>query len=747
MSAAPDAAAAQALLAQGRAPEALAMARAALAASPGDAQWLHLLAIAQHATGAGAEAAATLERAIAAAPRDAVIRNTYGAVQVGRGELALAQAALREALRLRPDYLEARFNLALVLRDQRDFAAARDELARILAARPDFFPAQLEQAILRVKAGDARAALATLGPLVERFPSDPRVLMAAASACRALGDKSGAAAFASRATRSAPGSVEVREHAGEILAWGDRPAEAREHFAFAASRNTREPRLLEKLAAACRAAGDLAGAAQAWREQLKIEPGSRSAPQNLALVLSSLGETVEAKRILASAIAEGHDDAEMLDALAYFKARECDWDGLDEIVERLRERATRPGGRPAHPQTSLYFAQVTAMDQRRWAETWVASTMPAASSPVPRTPRDPRARLKVGFLSGDFHVHATAWLAAGMLERHDRARFEFVAYSHGPDDGSPMRARLEHAFDRFEDVAALASPDIAARIRADEIDVLLDLGGFVESSRMDVLAYRPAPLQGHYLGYPGTTGAPFVDFFIADAQVAPAGMQGAFSERIVRLPHCYQPNDPQRPQGEATTRAAAGLPAHGTVLCSFNQPMKITAAVFGEWCRLLQALPGACLWLLAFDAAAQRNLQSRARGLGIDPARLVFAQRIPQAEHLARMRHADLALDTFPCGSHTTASDALWAGVPLLSVRGETFASRVASSLLATAGCADWVFGDAEAAFDATLALARSPAALRAARDTVELARTASPLFDAAAYARDFEALLLEVAF
>jgi predicted O-linked N-acetylglucosamine transferase (SPINDLY family) len=741
---APDAEKARSLISTGRAPEALALAREAVTLHPEDADWLHLLAVAQHATGANAEAAATLERAIAAAPRDAVIRNTYGAVQVGRGELASAEAALREALRLRPDYLEARFNLALALRDRRDAHAAAEELARILAVRPDFFPAQLEQAILQVEAGEARAALATLEALLQRFPADARILLVAASACRQLEDAASAAAYAARAALCAPASAEIRERAGDILAWAGRPADAREHFAFVATRAPRDARALEKLAAACHAAGDAAGAAQAFREHLALEPASRSTPQNLALALYALGEGAEAKRVLAKAIADGHDDAEMLDALASYKARECDWEGLDEIVVRLREKATRPGGRPAHPQTSLYFPQVTAVDQRRWAETWVAASMPAMA-PVPdRIAREPRARLRIGFLSGDFHVHATAWLTAGMLEHHDRAPFEFVAYSHGPDDGSPLRTRLKQAFDRFEDVASLSSRGIAERIRADAVDVLLDLGGFVQSSRLDVLAFRPARIQCHYLGYPGTTGAPFVDFFIADAHTVPPGSEGAFSERILRMPHCYQPNDPLRARGAAPPREATGLSAKATVLCSFNQPIKITAPVFAQWCRLLRAMPDACLWLLAFDEEAQRNMQARARQEGIDPARLVFAPRIPQAEHLARMRHADLAIDTFPCGSHTTASDALWAGVPLVTTRGETFASRVASSLLATAGCPDWIFDNAREAFEATLALARSADALRVARRRVEHARSASPLFDDVAYARDFEALIEE---
>jgi predicted O-linked N-acetylglucosamine transferase (SPINDLY family) len=264
----------------------------------------------------------------------------------------------------------------------------------------------------------------------------------------------------------------------------------------------------------------------------------------------------------------------------------------------------------------------------------------------------------------------------------------------------------------------------------------------VDNSRLEVLAYRPARVQGHFLGYPGTTGAPFVDFFIADRITIPPGAEAHFTERILRMPHCYQPNDPARVVPPAPPRSACGLREDALVICSLNQPLKINAATFARWCHLLQALPTACLWLLGFDARSQRNLLGHAKGNGIDPARLIFAGRVPQADHLARLRHADIAVDTFPCTSHTTASDLLWAGVPLITTRGDTFASRVAASVLTAAECTDWVFDDTGEAHAATLALASDPGALLEAKSRIEKARVSSPLFDAPGFARDFETLL-----
>ncbi len=609
------------MLAGGRAHEALAVARQAVAQRPSDPSWLHVLAVALHLTGSNEEAAGVLLRSLQLAPGDALAWNSYAAIHTARADFGSAERALREALRLKDDYFEARFNLALVLRRRGDLEGAAAQIKRVRSMRPDYAAAQAEEAALRIEAAGAS--------------------------------------------------------------------------------------------------------------------------QNKALALDRRGEVEEARRLLGQAISEHRGDAALLSVLVHLKIRDCDWEGLDALVEELRPAALRPSLRPAHPPLAMYLEPVGAEEQRRWAENWARIRFPAQVPLATRVrARHPEGRIKVGFLSGDFRDHATSILMAAMLEHRDRDRFEYFAYSHGPDDGSEMRLRVQRAFDRFIDIGPLPIQDVAARIHADGVDVLLDLAGHVDGSRLDVLSHRPAPVQGHFLGYPGTTGAPFVDFFVADRITIPPGAEAHFTERILRMPHCYQPNDPARLVLPAPPRSACGLPEGGVVICSLNQPMKINATVFGRWCRLLQALPGACLWLLGFDARSQKNLQAHARANGVDPSRLVFAGRVPQAEHLARLRNADIAVDTFPCNSHTTASDVLWVGVPLITTRGATFASRVAASVLTAAECADWVFDDPEKAFEATLAMARDPRALLEAKSRVELARVSSPLFDARQYTHDFGVLL-----
>jgi predicted O-linked N-acetylglucosamine transferase (SPINDLY family) len=269
----------------------------------------------------------------------------------------------------------------------------------------------------------------------------------------------------------------------------------------------------------------------------------------------------------------------------------------------------------------------------------------------------------------------------------------------------------------------------------------MDLGGYTKNSRMDLLAHRLARRQGHFLGYPGTTGASFIDFFVADPVTVPPGGEAGFSERVLRMPACYQPNDPRRIEPRRRPRSEFGMPEDAIVLASFNQGVKLRAPVFASWCRLLEAIPGAVFLIADNGDAANARLKDFARSLNVDPARFMVAGYVPQADHMSRLRNVDIALDTFPYSSHTTASDAVWAGVPLVTTYGETFASRVAASILTAAGCAEWAFADGEQAFGATLALAREPELRRAARERLAGAR-ASPLFDAASFARDFEGLL-----
>src|SRR5258706_706586 len=319
---------------------------------------------------------------------------------------------------------------------------------------------------------------------------------------------------------------------------------------------------------------------------------------------------------------------------------------------------------------------------------------------------------------------------AELFERHNRDRFEVVAYSYGPDENSPMRGRFTAGSVVFVDFRPLSPREPARRIHGDMIDILVDLKGYTYRPRPAISAHRPARVQVSYLGYPATMGADFIDYIIVDPFVVPASQQPFFSERLVHLPCSYQVNDRRREIAGTRTRKDWGLPTEGLVLCSFNNSYKISPAYFDIWMRLLRSVPGSVLWLLETNALVKGNLRSEAEKRGVDSRRLVFAPVVASAEHLGRHRHADLFLDTLPCNAHTTASDALWAGLPVLTCSGGTFAGRVAGSLLTAIGLPELITESLEEYEQTALTLARDPQRLIALRQKLEIHRDASALFD-----------------
>jgi predicted O-linked N-acetylglucosamine transferase (SPINDLY family) len=344
-------------------------------------------------------------------------------------------------------------------------------------------------------------------------------------------------------------------------------------------------------------------------------------------------------------------------------------------------------------------------------------------------------------VSADFRTHATAFLMAELFERHDRSRFETYAISFSTDDNSDMRRRLIAAFDHFHEMRANSDTEVAKLMRDLQIDIAIDLKGYTQDARPEIFEYRPAPIQANYLGYPGSMGSRVIDYIIADPTVAPFEHAPFFSEKIVQLPDSYQVNDTHRKVGtEVPTRAQAGLPEQGFVFCSFNNNWKITPSVFDVWMRLLQKTEGSVLWLLGDNEGSIRNLRKEAQKRGVDPARLVFADRMLPEPHLARHALADLFLDTLPCNAHTTASDALWVGLPVLTCVGGTFAGRVAASLVRAANMPELVttsFADYEAV---ALKLAREPAQAKALRQRLLDNRLNVPLFNPERFARHIEA-------
>jgi predicted O-linked N-acetylglucosamine transferase (SPINDLY family) len=366
--------------------------------------------------------------------------------------------------------------------------------------------------------------------------------------------------------------------------------------------------------------------------------------------------------------------------------------------------------------------------------------MPEAA--VRRAPRR-HGRIRVAYLSADFREHPVARLMADVFERHDRQRFEVAAVSFGPSAEGSMRQRLCASFEHFLDVSELSDRAIAEQLRARGIDIAIDLTAYTQHGRPQILAHRPAPLQASFLGYPGTTAAPFIDYLIADGQVILEEQAAHYSEQVVRLPDCYLPGNSARPIAARTpTREELGLPEQGFVFCCFNNVYKILPDVFACWLRMLRETPSSVLWLREAGPAAARNLLATAQRHGVEPHRLRFAPRQPLAEHLARHRQADLFLDTLPYNAHSTAADALWAGLPILTCRGKSFVARVASSLLLTAGLPELVTDSLEEYTARALQLAQNATELAALRARLDRNRLSSPLFDAQRFSRHFEAAL-----
>jgi len=418
------------------------------------------------------------------------------------------------------------------------------------------------------------------------------------------------------------------------------------------------------------------------------------------------------------------------------KLRVCDWTNV--AAETAELLAMVGAGKPLSVPYAIVFIAASPAEQLRCAQRYVQEQ--PAHPPLWQGEVYGHDRIRVAYLSADFNEHPTAYLTAGLFEQHDRSRFEITALAFGRNDKSPSRRRLEAAFEHFIDVADRSDREIAELMRRAEIDIAVDLMGFTKDNRLGVLARRAAPVRVNYLGYPGTTGAPYMDYILADATIIPTDHQAFFAERVVRIPGTYQINDNRRAIGRRTpTRGECGLPQGAFVFCCFNNPQKITPEMFDIWMRLLRAIEGSVLWLIADNAKAAANLRLQAEQRGVAPQRLIFAPKAGVADHLARLRLADLCLDTLPCNAHTTASDALWAGLPVLTCLGETFAGRVAASLLKAIGL-DELIAATLAEYEAlALRLARDPAYLATLKDRLIRNRDGSALFDTQSATRHIE--------
>lgn len=696
------------------------------------------------------------------------------------GRLAEAEQLYARLLSQAPEMFEALHLMGLLRLHQNRPGEALGFMERALKQRPDAPETLTNYGLALASLDRAAEALPVLERVAAAAPRNAAVRSNIGGVLQKLGRNAEALAVLDQALVLAPRDAAALTNRGLVLHTLGRFEDAVDSFIRALTIVPASVQALNGRGLAYRALNRHADALADFDSLLRSHPGFLAALVNRAASLWSLGRVDEALAAYDAALAA---DPDMVEALAsranlLWTAKMALGPALAD-TERLARLAPNRPGVPG----DLLHMRLYAGDWRDFArgkaalDAGVRANQPVvdpfiyqglcdspvdllacathhAASNYPAQPplcapgvarKDRGARIRLGYVSGEFRTQATAHLTAGLYEHHDRARFEVIAFDNSRNDQSPMRARLERGFDRMIDITGLSDAQAAARIAGEGIDILINLNGYFGRQRMGVFAHRPAPVQVNYLGFPGTLGASYMDYILADAAVIPPGEEKFYAETVMRLPHSYQVNDDKRGLGDAPSRASLGLPQDAFVFCHFNYSYKILPDMFASWMRILAAAPGSVLWLLKTDDLFENNLRAAARAAGVDGGRLIFAPQLPVAQHVARLAAGDLFLDSLPYGAHTTASDALWAGLPLLTCRGSAFAGRVGASLLDALNLPELIAEDLASYEVLAIALARDPARLAALRARLAAKRSTAPLFDTAATTRAVEAAYEEM--
>lgn len=611
---------------------------------------------------------------------------------------------------------------------------AEAELAyrQILAADPASFVAQHMLGVLAAQTGRHDEALERIAAALKIHPGDAAARVNLANVLSLKGRFAEAVAHYDQALALRP-DPDVWHGRGHALQGMGRLAEALASYAHALALNPSDVQALYKQGVVLGEMGRSDEAMAAYDRVLALQPDHVEALNNRGYIwwlnkqdYSRAIADLERVQALAPDLPYGDG------AVLHLKMYAADWRDFEKGKAALVE-GVRAGRRVARPFMFQALSDDPA-DLQACAGIYAGDLHP----PMPGEPHAPRrGKIRIGYLSGEFRDQATAILMAGLYERHDRTRFEIVAIDNGSADDSTMSARLKSAFDNWIDIGALNDAEAAAQIRATNIDILVNLNGWFGKHRSGVFAHRPAPVQVNYLGFPGTLGAPYMDYIIADKIVIPDDAQRFYDEAVVTLAGSYQVNDDRgRDIAPVPTRREAGLPEQGFVFCNFNQSYKLTPDTFASWMRILKRVDGSVLWLLDAVAPFARNIRAHAIAHGVAEERILLAPDRPPAQHLARLSLADLFLDGLPYNAHTTASDALWAGVPLITQHGRAFPGRVAASLLMAAGLPELITETAEAYEALAVRLASDPTALATIKQ--KLTRTC-PLFDTDLFRRRIE--------
>ncbi len=689
----------------------LAQARLAyediLRATPVHADALHMLGVLAVQMGEPQHALTLIKQAVALQPNNAQAHYNLGLACVKAGHLGQAVQNFDRAIALQPENFQAHYDRGLALQDLGQLAQALVAYDRVIALRADHSQAHVNKGNVLRTMQQPQAAVASYATAIALQPTDPLAHYNLGVILQDLQQQRQALQSFDRAIALGANFAALHNNRGNALAALRRLDEALASFDAA----------------------------------LVLDGNYADAHGNRGLCLQEQKRFPEAILSFDRALSLQPDRAFLRGQRLHLKMQLADWADFDTALQQIVDR-TLLAQCVVPPIPALAMVDSTQVQGKAALAWWQDQCAGVQTFPAePWVPRPFDGKIRLAYFSADFHNHATMYLLAQVLELHDKSRFELYAFSFGPSTQDAMRQRALAAFDHFFEVGDWTDEQVVQQARQLRIDIAVDLKGYSFQSRPAIFARRVAPVQVNLIGHPGTMAAPHIDYIIADRVVIPPERRSDYCEQVVYLPNSYQPNDSLRRISERRfTRAELGLPPEGFVFCSFNATYKITPHTFNGWMRILHRVPGSVLWLFEGSAQASENLREEAGRRGVDGNRLVFAKAMPLDEHLARHRCADLFLDTLPCNAHTTASDALWAGLPVLTCMGEAFAGRVAASLLVAVGLPELVVTRQTDFEDLAVALAQDAARLGALRARLAAQRLSAPLFDAPAYTRDLEA-------
>lgn len=660
---------------------------------------------------------------------------------ISRGKTEQAGRMIKQLMRQAPESAEGYHLLGLLEYQKRQFSEAVRLISKAVIIDPHDPVIRNNSGLALLANGQVNQAIESFSVAIDLEQNNADTWFNRGNAFREMGRHDDARRDYLKALAIDPFLADAHNNLGLSYRHSGETDLAVEQFELCLQILPDHPYALNNLGLAKQALGDTDTAKSLFEKALKAVPDYPEAHINLAHLSQEFNDYVKATEHYLVAYKQVPELDLLAGDLAQSKAMICDWHNLDALWAQIEKRIQK-GAVACSP-----FVLLSGLDRPdlslKLAAHYAAKHVPSLDVPVftPPTKRDPSRKLRIGYLSSDFKEHPVAYLTVGIIENHCRNDVELFGFAIGQAGDGPLGRRIRAGFDHFVDVSGQTDAQAVQTIRSFGLDIAMDITGYTAGCRPSILKARVAPVQVNYYGYAGTMGADFIDYIVGDAYLMPPGSEVYYQEKIIYMPECHQPNDDQRPISDvSTTRADHGLPDKGFVYCCFNKPYKILPKVFDSWMRILKAVKHSVLWLQSTDQTVMQNLRLAAKKSGIDPERLIFAGRTPTtSEHLARYKHADLFLDTYPYTAHTTANDALWAGLPVLGLSGKTFAARVSESLLSTLGLPDLVMRDLREFESKAIDIGSNPAQLVEYRERLERGKSNSSLYKPAQLARWLE--------